>query len=70
MLRDCKKIPKGVGCGDCPYWIVIKPQTTISGLPIVKCEYLDVENDPLINDSIKQCETDIPDELPEWLTIS
>ena len=70
MLRDFKKIPKGDDCSGCPYWKIIKRKKIPGGVPTVRCEYLDVENNPLINDSIKMCDVDLPDELPEWLTIS
>ncbi len=70
MEKDWRVIPQGDFCGECLYWNIIKAQTIPGGVPSVRCEYLDVENDGLLNDSIKICDVDIPKDLPDWLNVS
>ena len=63
MYDDFRRIPQGDGCGGCPYWVMLAPRTIPGGVPLARCTYLSVDDDPLLNDSIKICDVDLPDHM-------
>ena len=45
-------------CDTCPYFEQLSPCTIPGGVPHNKCNWLDIDDDPLFDDGYKICQTD------------
>ena len=45
-------------CTDCPYYEYVSPSKIPGGVPHIKCHWLEVDDDPLLCDGYKICQSD------------